>query len=110
MENYKMFIGGEWVDALSGETFDDFNPYTGELYAKVSKGDARDADRAMAAAFAARREWAGTPPIARAQILNKAAQILEVCPAVAELCAVDRDASRLAAENRAASMISLARM
>jgi acyl-CoA reductase-like NAD-dependent aldehyde dehydrogenase len=77
MKAYQMFIGGEWVDALSGETFDDFNPYTGELYAKVAKGDARDADRAMAAAFAARREWAGAPPIARAQILNKAAQILE---------------------------------
>ena len=77
MENYKMFIGGEWVDALSGATFDDFNPYSGDLYAKVAKGDARDADRAMAAAFAARKEWAATPAIVRAQILNKAAQLLE---------------------------------
>jgi vanillin dehydrogenase len=77
MENYKMFIGGEWVDALSGATFDDFNPYSGELYAKVAKGDARDADRAMTAAFAARKEWAAAPAIVRAQILNKAAQLLE---------------------------------
>ena len=77
METYKLFIGGEWVDALSGATFDDFNPYSGELYAKVAKGDARDADRAMAAAFAARKGWADTPAIARAQILNKAAQLLE---------------------------------
>lgn len=77
MDTYKMFIGGKWVDAQSGETFDDFNPYTGDVYAKVAKGDAADADKAMAAAYQARQEWAGTPPIARAQILNKAAQILE---------------------------------
>ena len=77
MTDYQMFIGGQWVDATSGETFDDLNPYTGEVYAKVAKGDARDADRAMAAAYAARKEWAGTPPVVRAQILNKAAQILE---------------------------------
>jgi acyl-CoA reductase-like NAD-dependent aldehyde dehydrogenase len=77
METYKMFIGGQWVDALSGETFDDFNPYSGEIYAKVAKGGAQDADRAMAAAYQARKEWAATPAIARAQILNKAAQILQ---------------------------------
>jgi acyl-CoA reductase-like NAD-dependent aldehyde dehydrogenase len=77
MESHKMFIGGEWVDAVSGAIFDDFNPFSGELYAKVAKGDARDADRAMAAAFAARKEWAAKPAIVRAQILNKAAQLLE---------------------------------
>lgn len=77
MKNYQMFIGGQWVDAISGATFDDFNPYSGELYAQVAKGDARDANRAMAAAFTARKEWSETPAIARAQILNKAAQLLE---------------------------------
>ena len=53
MKTYQMFIGGQWTDAVSGETFDDLNPYSGELYAKVAKGDAQDADRAMAAAFEA---------------------------------------------------------
>ncbi|MFZ7110614.1 MAG: aldehyde dehydrogenase family protein [Desulfatiglandales bacterium] len=77
MKNYQMFIGGQWVDAISGATFDDFNPYSGELYGQVAKGDARDANRAMAAAFTARKEWSETPAIARAQILNKAAQLLE---------------------------------
>ncbi|MEJ2587511.1 MAG: aldehyde dehydrogenase family protein [Deltaproteobacteria bacterium] len=77
MKTYQMFIGGQWVDAVSGETFEDVNPYSGEVYAKVAKGNAQDADRAMAAAFEARREWAATPAIARAQILNKAAQLLE---------------------------------
>jgi aldehyde dehydrogenase (NAD+) len=77
MKTYQMFIGGQWVNAISGATFDDLNPYSGEVYAKVAKGDAQDADRAMAAAFAARKEWAATPAVVRAQILNKAAQLLE---------------------------------
>jgi aldehyde dehydrogenase (NAD+) len=77
MKTYQMFVGGKWVDSLSGATFDDMNPYTGELYAEVAKGDARDADRAMAAAYAARKEWAATPAASRAQVLFKAAQVLE---------------------------------
>lgn len=77
MESRKMLIGGSWVDAVSGATFDDFDPYTMELYAKVAKGDARDADKAMAAAYAARKPWAGTPPLERAKVLYKAASLLE---------------------------------
>ena len=77
MDTHKMFIGGQWVDAVSGATFDDLNPYTGEIYAKVPQGDAADADKAMAAAFGARAEWAATPAIGRAKILNTAARILE---------------------------------
>jgi vanillin dehydrogenase len=77
MKSYQMFIGGQWVDALSGATFDDLNPYTGDVYACVPKGDVKDADRVMAAAYAARKQWAATPPLTRSQILNKAAQLLE---------------------------------
>lgn len=65
------------MDALSGETFDDMNPYTGELYGRVAKGDTRDVDRVMTAAYAARKQWAATPAPARSQILLKAAQVLE---------------------------------
>jgi len=31
-----MYINGEWVDATSGEAFEDYNPYTGEVFAKVA--------------------------------------------------------------------------
>lgn len=77
MEKKKMFINGKWVDALSGETFSDYNPYNWEVYAHVAKGDARDADKAMEAAYNARKVWAGTPPIERAKVLFKAARVLE---------------------------------
>ena len=29
-QTYQMFIGGEWLDAASGETFESMNPYTGQ--------------------------------------------------------------------------------
>lgn len=77
MNTFKLFIKGEWVDAAGGKTFDDLNPYTGELYARVAQGDIHDADKAMAAAFDARRSWSGTPPVERAKILSRAADILE---------------------------------
>ncbi|MBN1428232.1 MAG: aldehyde dehydrogenase family protein [Anaerolineae bacterium] len=77
MQTYRMFIGGEWVDAVSGETFDDHNPYTGDVYARVPKADARDVDRAMAAAYEVRKVWSATPPLERALTIAKASHILE---------------------------------
>lgn len=61
MKTYQMLIGGQWVDAVSGKTFDDMNPFNGELYAKVPEADARDVDRVMAAAYEARSQWASAP-------------------------------------------------
>lgn len=29
VRDYKMLVGGDWVDALSGKTFESINPYTG---------------------------------------------------------------------------------
>jgi acyl-CoA reductase-like NAD-dependent aldehyde dehydrogenase len=77
MKTYQMFIGGEWVDSVSGETFDELNPYTGDVYARVQKGDEKDADRAMAAAYAARKPWSSTSSFEREGVIAKAAQILK---------------------------------
>ncbi|MBN2466616.1 MAG: aldehyde dehydrogenase family protein [Deltaproteobacteria bacterium] len=74
MRSEKMFINGQWVDSVSGETFLDLNPATGAVFAEVPKGTAADADRAMAAAFAARKEWANWPAGKRAAILYRAAE------------------------------------
>jgi hypothetical protein len=37
METRTMFINGKWGGSLSGESFEDRNPYTGELYAMVAR-------------------------------------------------------------------------
>jgi aminomuconate-semialdehyde/2-hydroxymuconate-6-semialdehyde dehydrogenase len=44
------FIDGEFVPSLSGETFENINPATGEVLSQVARGDAADIDRAAKAA------------------------------------------------------------
>jgi acyl-CoA reductase-like NAD-dependent aldehyde dehydrogenase len=73
----KMYIDGKWVDSSSGKTFEDHNPYTGDVYANVPAGNAGDARSAIDAAKAAFPEWAATPPGAKRQIFLKAADVME---------------------------------
>ncbi len=49
LTKYKMFIGGEWVDAAAGDTFASDNPFTGKPWAPIPKDNAQDADRAVRA-------------------------------------------------------------
>ena len=37
----QQFIGGEWVDAAGGETFDVTDPFTGEVVVRAPASDAR---------------------------------------------------------------------
>ena len=74
---YRQFIGGEWVDAAGGETFDDRDPFTGETVATVAAGGADDARRAIEAAEAAFGAWSATPPAERQRVFLKAADALE---------------------------------
>ena len=39
------FIGGEWLDAASGDTFDSTSPADGELIGTFPRSDAEDVDR-----------------------------------------------------------------
>jgi acyl-CoA reductase-like NAD-dependent aldehyde dehydrogenase len=75
--DYRHFVGGEWVDAGDGSTFEDRDPYTGELVATVAAGGAEDARRAVAAGASAFPAWAGSPPGERQRIFLKAADLLE---------------------------------
>jgi acyl-CoA reductase-like NAD-dependent aldehyde dehydrogenase len=75
--NYQMYIGGEWVDAANKETFEDYNPYNGEVFANVPKGKREDATRAIEAAAAAFPEWAASPPSLRRKLFLKAADLFE---------------------------------
>jgi acyl-CoA reductase-like NAD-dependent aldehyde dehydrogenase len=73
----RQFIGGEWVDAAEGATFDDLDPFTGEVVARVPAGKREDAKRAIEAAAEAFPEWSQAPPAVRQQVFLKAADILE---------------------------------
>jgi len=66
----QMFINGEWVDALSGETYEIKNPANGKVVDTVPLGGAEDARAAVDAASAAFGEWADTAPDKRADLLR----------------------------------------
>jgi acyl-CoA reductase-like NAD-dependent aldehyde dehydrogenase len=71
-----MLIDGVWSDG--DDTFDDLNPATGELLARVTSGSEADIDRAVAAARAALNgAWGDTPGNARGALLNKLADLVE---------------------------------
>ncbi len=74
----RLLIDGEWVDALSGKTFETINPATGEVLARVAEADAADVDRAVGAARAAfERGWGTMKPGHRTRMLLAVADLIE---------------------------------
>ena len=71
MKEYRMWIGGKWVDAESGKTFTSTNPATEEVIGTLPLGDEQDVDKAVAAARAAFPIWSGKSVQERAVILNR---------------------------------------
>ncbi|MFT4246441.1 MAG: aldehyde dehydrogenase [Pseudomonas sp.] len=73
------FIGGRYVDATDGGSFDCVSPIDGRVLGRVAAGGAIDIDRAVAAArrsFAA-GGWSEAKPAHRKRVLLKLAQLVE---------------------------------
>src|ERR671923_1750341 len=75
-KTFRNFIGGEWVDAASGETFESLSPATGEVLGTFPRSGAEDVETAVAAARAAYEDWRLTPAPERAQVLYRFAALL----------------------------------
>ncbi len=74
----KMLIDGQWVDSVSGKTFETYNPATGEVIAKVAEGDKADIDQAVVAARKAfEGPWSKATPSERGKLLYKLADLVE---------------------------------
>jgi acyl-CoA reductase-like NAD-dependent aldehyde dehydrogenase len=73
---YKMLIGGEWVDARSGATFESINPYTAQPWATLPRAGAEDVDAAVRAARAAFETWGRTTAVSRAKLLRRLAELI----------------------------------
>jgi aldehyde dehydrogenase (NAD+) len=73
------FIGGKWVAAKSGKTFDTVNPATEEVIAKVAEGDAADVDLAVASARDALEHgpWGRMDARDRGRLMYKLADLIE---------------------------------
>jgi len=77
-----LFIGGEWVPAKSGATFETVHPATGELLARVAEAGDADVDAAVAAARRAFDDgatggWVRMDAADRAVILWRIADLME---------------------------------
>jgi succinate-semialdehyde dehydrogenase/glutarate-semialdehyde dehydrogenase len=72
----QLFIGGKWVDASSGATFDVLDPSTGEVLCAVADASPEDGKAALEAAAAAQSAFAAVPPRQRADMLMRAFNLL----------------------------------
>jgi (Z)-2-((N-methylformamido)methylene)-5-hydroxybutyrolactone dehydrogenase len=78
LSEYRLFIGGDWVDAVSGQTFETVDPATGAPWAQVPEAAVADVDAAVRAARAALADpaWADLTPAGRGRLLHRLADIL----------------------------------
>ena len=75
---YQNFIGGEWRNSQSGETFVSTNPaHTSEVIGRYQKSTAADIEDAIDVAVRAQPGWAATPAPERGEILLRAALLLD---------------------------------
>lgn len=74
-----LFIGGQWVPARSGKTFETVNPATEEVIAQVAEADAADVDAAVRAAREAFEHgpWSHMDARDRGRLMNKLADLIE---------------------------------
>lgn len=75
----QMLVGGKWVAAKSGKTFETINPANEEVLALVPEGDKADVDEAVKAARKAYEEgkWSKITPHQRARYLLTIADLIE---------------------------------
>ncbi len=76
VQDYKLLIDGQLVDAASGEMFETVSPATNEVVGRVAKAGPEDVDRAVAAARRAFDDgrWSRMTPVERANRMRKAAR------------------------------------
>jgi phenylacetaldehyde dehydrogenase len=100
---HRLLIGGEWVDAASGETFETVNPATEEVLARVGRGGAVDIDRAVRAARKAFEDgspWRRMTPSDRGRLIHRIGDlILEHADELAMLESLDNGKSYVIARH-----------
>src|SRR3954466_953537 len=74
---FKNFIGGEWAESRSGQTYENLNPAdTRDVIGVFQRSDKRDVDDAVSAAKQAFERWRLVPAPKRAEIIYRAGEIL----------------------------------
>jgi acyl-CoA reductase-like NAD-dependent aldehyde dehydrogenase len=78
LARFQMCIGGEWVDALSGKTFESLNPATAQAWAELPDADEADVERAVQSAQTAfdSPAWRGLTATARGKLLRRLGDLI----------------------------------
>ena len=101
MKSYEMLIGGAFVAAASGATFETENPFTGKAWATIPRAGKEDVDRAVQAAADAFRapSWSAISATQRGALIRRFADLLAAnADRLAEI--ETRDNGKLIAEMR----------
>jgi aldehyde dehydrogenase (NAD+) len=79
VKDQPLFIGGKWVDSVSGKTFPAIDPATGDTICQVAEGDKADIDLAVKAARKALESsaWSKMDAADRGRLLYKLADMVE---------------------------------
>ena len=76
-ERFQNFVAGSWVDAQSGETFENRNPARpDDLIGHFPRSSASDADAAIASAVRGFAQWSRTPAPERGEVLRRAGDLM----------------------------------
>jgi acyl-CoA reductase-like NAD-dependent aldehyde dehydrogenase len=78
MKTYGHFIDGAYVEPLTGKYIDSFNPYSGEVWARIPQGTTDDVGRAVAAASRAMRDgpWPAMNASTRGRLMHRLADLV----------------------------------
>ena len=93
------FIGGQWVDATGGKTFEVHNPLDDSLYARAATGTGDDIRKAVAAAKTAFPAYKETTPTERERMLLRVAEIMEERKSDLIECLIDEIGSTVTKAN-----------
>ena len=76
--HHRLLIGGEFVESISGKTFETHDPSTGEVVATVAEAQPEDVDRAILAAREAFDEgpWPTMSPSARGKAMRRVLELM----------------------------------
>ena len=76
IQEFKMYINGEWVDSSSGKKIETLNPENNEVWATVPEANEKDVDKAVQSAQVAFDTWSKLHPRDRAKYLRSIADQL----------------------------------
>jgi aldehyde dehydrogenase len=74
---YQNFIGGQWVEPVNGNYFDNISPVNGKVFCQIPRSNAADIELALDAAHKAKDAWGTTSVTDRSNTLLRIADKLE---------------------------------